>query len=111
MFAKTESAVVLARTVNLYLSQLPTPEPHYVIAALTQNMEAVFEVVSNAIQLMGANGLTKECPIEKIFRDARLALMAHGDVDTLSLGGARYLVDKLARIEQTAEAVTSKISG
>ena len=50
------------------------------------------EVASDALQLLGGNGLTKEYPIEKIFRDARAALIEDGTNDVLSLVGANLVL-------------------
>ncbi|MNH36231.1 hypothetical protein D3C79_970010 [compost metagenome] len=36
-------------------------------------------VVSDALQLFGGNGLTREYPMEKLFRDARAALIEDGE--------------------------------
>lgn len=94
MFTKIESARALARTVNAYNAQVMPPEPHYAIAAKVQNTEIAFEVASDAVQLLGGCGLSKEYPVEKIFRDARAALIEDGDNDTLRLGGARYLLER-----------------
>ncbi|UCD57785.1 MAG: acyl-CoA/acyl-ACP dehydrogenase [Candidatus Hydrogenedentota bacterium] len=94
MFTKVETARALARTVNGYNAQVMPPEPHYAIAAKVHNTQIAFEVASDAIQLLGGNGLTREYPVEKIFRDARAALIEDGDNDTLSLGGARYLLER-----------------
>jgi len=94
MFTKVESARALARAVNNYNAQTMPPEPHYAVAAKVHNTEIAFEVASDAVQLFGGNGLSKEYPIERIFRDARAALIEDGDNDTLRLGGSRYLLEK-----------------
>ncbi|MNR53178.1 Acyl-CoA dehydrogenase [compost metagenome] len=36
-------------------------------------------VVSDALQLFGGNGLTREYPMEKLFRDARAAQIEDGE--------------------------------
>jgi acyl-CoA dehydrogenase len=49
-----------------------------------------FEVASEALQIFGGNGLTKEYPIEKILRDARASMIEDGCNEILSIvGGAR----------------------
>jgi alkylation response protein AidB-like acyl-CoA dehydrogenase len=58
------------------------------------NTEIAFEVASDAVQLFGGNGLSREYPIERIFRDARAALIEDGDNDTLRLAGSRLLLER-----------------
>jgi alkylation response protein AidB-like acyl-CoA dehydrogenase len=94
MFTRVESARALTRAVNSYNAQAMPPEPHYAIAAKVHNTEIAFEVASDAVQLLGGCGLSKEYPVERIFRDARAALIEDGDNDTLRLGGARYLLER-----------------
>jgi acyl-CoA dehydrogenase len=50
-----------------------------------------FEVASEALQLFGGNGLTKEYPIEKIMRDARASMIEDGENNVLNLKGMRWL--------------------
>ena len=50
--------------------------------------ETAFQVASEAIQIFGGNGLSKEYQIEKIFRDARAAMIEDGVNETLALGVA-----------------------
>jgi len=94
MFTKVESARALARAVNGYNAQAMPPEPHYAVAAKVHNTEIAFEVASDAVQLLGGCGLSKEYQVERIFRDARAAMIEDGDNDTLRLGGSRYLLER-----------------
>ena len=94
MFTRIESARALSRAVNAYNAQAMPPEPHYAIAAKVQNTETSFAVASDAVQLLGGAGLSKEYPVERIFRDARASLIEDGDNDTLRLGGARFLLER-----------------
>jgi alkylation response protein AidB-like acyl-CoA dehydrogenase len=55
---------------------------------VTQNC---FEVTSDALQLFGGNGLTKEYPMEKLLRDARASLIEDGENNILSLKSACIL--------------------
>jgi acyl-CoA dehydrogenase len=50
-----------------------------------------FEVASEALQLFGGNGLTKEYPIEKIMRDARASMIEDGENNVLNLKGMGWL--------------------
>jgi len=53
--------------------------------------ETAFKVASEALQIFGGNGLSREYPIEKIFRDARSSMIEDGENNVLSLVGASYL--------------------
>ena len=57
----------------------------------TSVTQLAFEVASEAVQLFGGNGLTKEYPVEKLLRDARSALIADGENNVLNLKGAHWL--------------------
>jgi len=94
MFTRVESARALSRAVNVYNTQAMPPEPHYAIAAKVQNTETAFDVASDAVQLLGGCGLSREYPVERIFRDARAALIEDGDNDTLRLAGATFLLER-----------------
>ena len=50
-----------------------------------------FEVTSEALQLFGGNGLTREYPIEKLMRDARASMIEDGENNVLNLKGMRWL--------------------
>lgn len=49
------------------------------------------DVTSEALQMFGGNGLTKEYPLEKLFRDARAGLITDGENNVLSLKGGTML--------------------
>jgi alkylation response protein AidB-like acyl-CoA dehydrogenase len=63
----------------------------YSIASKILSTETAFRVASQAIQIFGGNGLTREYVIEKIFRDARAALIEDGVNESLALLGAGRL--------------------
>ena len=48
------------------------------------------------LQLFGWKGLSRECLIEKLYRDARASLIEDGVNDVLALVGARRLLAGLA---------------
>lgn len=67
--------------------------PH-VLASVTSKTyvtDTVFQVTSDALQLFGGNGLTKEYPVEKIMRDARSAMIEDGENNVLCLKGMTWL--------------------
>jgi alkylation response protein AidB-like acyl-CoA dehydrogenase len=49
-------------------------------------------VANDALQIFGGNGLSREYPIEKLFRDARASLIEDGTNEVLSLAGARHIL-------------------
>jgi len=89
MFMKVEAARALARSTALYLAVNP-PSIQHAIAAKVLSTNTAFEVASEAVQIFGGNGLSREYPVEKIFRDARAALVEDGCNELLGLiAGAR----------------------
>ncbi|MEE8386067.1 MAG: acyl-CoA dehydrogenase family protein, partial [Dehalococcoidia bacterium] len=66
---------------------------HYSIAAKVYCTQAAFEVASDALQLHGGYGLTKDMLVEKLFRDARASMIEDGTNEVLSLAGARKVID------------------
>jgi alkylation response protein AidB-like acyl-CoA dehydrogenase len=90
MFTKVEAARALARRVALYNSSSP-PLVQYSIAAKVLSTNTAFEVASDAVQIYGGNGLSREYPVEKLLRDARSSMIEDGCNDFLSLLGATRL--------------------
>jgi alkylation response protein AidB-like acyl-CoA dehydrogenase len=68
------------------MAQLP-----YSIASKTFVTNTAFEVASEAIQVYGGNGLSREYPVEKLLRDARASLIEDGCNDMLSIVGGAHL--------------------
>ena len=96
MFTKVEACRALSRAAMIYNQTSPTPSLEHAIAAKTFCTQASFEVTSDALQIFGGNGLSKEYPMEKFFRDARASLIEDGTNDVLSLAGARQIISKSA---------------
>ncbi len=90
MFARVEAARALARRVALYNATHP-PLLQYSIASKTFVTQTAFEVASEALQIFGGNGLTREYPIEKLVRDARASMIEDGCNEVLGLVGATRL--------------------
>jgi alkylation response protein AidB-like acyl-CoA dehydrogenase len=55
--------------------------------------QAAFDVASDALQMFGGYGLSREYPMEKLFRDARSMLVADGNNEVLAMKGAADLVN------------------
>ena len=90
MFSQVEAARSLARRVMLYNSTQP-PLIQYSIASKTFCTQVAFDVTSQALQIYGGNGLSREYPIEKLLRDARASMIEDGCNDMLGLVGAEKL--------------------
>ncbi len=67
--------------------------PHLLASVTSKTFvtDTAFEVASDALQLFGGNGLTKEYPMEKIMRDARASMIEDGENHILGLKGATWL--------------------
>ena len=91
MWQKVEMCRAISRRVAQYNFVSGSPHVMASITSKTAVTQLAFEVASEAIQLLGGNGLTQEYPVEKIFRDARAALIADGENNVLNLKGADWL--------------------
>jgi alkylation response protein AidB-like acyl-CoA dehydrogenase len=94
MFSKTEAARALSRATMIYNHTSQAPSLENAIAAKTFCTQAAFEVANDAVELCGAAGLAKQSLVEKLFRDARMALIEDGTNEVLSLIGARQLLSR-----------------
>ncbi|RMD85232.1 MAG: acyl-CoA dehydrogenase [Candidatus Dadabacteria bacterium] len=90
MFTKFEAARSLARRVALF-NAANAPQLEYSIATKVFCTTTAFEVASEAVQIFGGNGLSREYPVEKLLRDARASMIEDGCNDVLSLIGATRL--------------------
>lgn len=93
MFRKVEAARALVRRVATYNATAPEAALQGSISAKVTATETAFEVASDALQLFGGNGLTREYPMEKLLRDARAMLIADGCNEMLALKGGNLLMD------------------
>jgi alkylation response protein AidB-like acyl-CoA dehydrogenase len=57
---------------------LNQPRLEYAIASKVTSTQTAFDVASEALQIFGGNGTSREYPIEKIFRDARSSMIEDG---------------------------------
>ena len=90
MFRKVEAARALSRRVLLHVSTQP-PQLQYAIASKITSTRTAFEVASEALQIFGGNGLSREYPIEKLMRDARASMIEDGCNEVLALTAAERL--------------------
>ena len=91
MFMKVEAARALSRRVSLYNAMNELGALHYAIASKILSTKTAFEVASDAITVFGGNGLAREYLVEKMFRDARAAMVEDGENSMLAIGGAEDL--------------------
>ena len=91
MFRAVEAARALNHRVTRINAMRPTPLLELAIASKVTSTQAAFDVASDALQLFGGAGISRDCPIEKIFRDARISMIEDGCNDLLSLVGASRL--------------------
>jgi alkylation response protein AidB-like acyl-CoA dehydrogenase len=93
MFRKVEAARALVRRAATYNATAPEAALQGSISAKITATQTSFEVASEALQMFGGNGMTKEYPMEKLLRDARAMLIADGCNEVLALKGGSLLVD------------------
>lgn len=91
MFSKIEAGRALSRAAMIYNYNNTPPKIEYSIASKVFCTQMSLEVTSEAIQIFGGNGLSREYPIEKFFRDARAGLIEDGANDSLMITGAHHL--------------------
>lgn len=85
MFLLQEASRAIARRAVRYNFMNPAGSLSHAASAKVFCSEACFKLASEALQIHGSAGITKEYPIEKIFRDARTTTIADGASDTLKL--------------------------
>ena len=91
MFMKVEAARALSRSAIVYNLNNTPPLTRYSIASKVFCTSTAFEVASDAVQIFGGIGVSKEYPVEKFFRDARAAMIEDGANDSLMITGAHSL--------------------
>ena len=91
MFSMVESTRALNRRTALYNAVNFPPSVPHAVACKVLATECAFKVASEAIQIFGGNGLSREYPVEKMFRDARASMIEDGVNETLSLAAMELL--------------------
>ena len=99
MFTKVETARRFSRAAYIFNQNTSTPAEEYSNMAKVYGTQAAFDVCNDAIQIFGANGLTKEYLIEKLFRDARAMLIEDGSNDTLAIAAGHKLIHTYPRLD------------
>ncbi|MCC7412299.1 MAG: acyl-CoA dehydrogenase family protein [Gammaproteobacteria bacterium] len=93
MYRKVEMARALTRRVLAFNGTEPMPALQAGMAAKISCTQIAFEVTSDALQIFGGNGLTREYPLEKMLRDARASMIEDGCNEILAIKGGTYLMD------------------
>jgi alkylation response protein AidB-like acyl-CoA dehydrogenase len=107
LFRKVEASRQLCRAAFVYNWSNPPDRRliEYAQAAKTFATQAALEVTSEAIQICGGMGLSREHVVEKLFRDARASLICDGSNDTLSLAGGHRVAGLYPRVPGESLAV------
>ena len=91
MFRKVEISRALARHVMITNATLEVPLMQLATSVKVTTTDISFEVANDAMKIFGGYGISQEYPIEKLFRDARMSLIADGTNEVLSLMAATRL--------------------
>ena len=88
MLRRVEIARSVARRSLAYARLSPKSHPYVTASAKVTVTQEAMKVADEAFQLFGGSGTSREYPIEKLFRDARAALIEDGEnyVLTMRLG-------------------------
>lgn len=85
MLRRVELARAVARRLLAYARMSPRSHPYATASAKVTVTEEAMKVTSEALQLFGGFGTSREYPIEKLFRDARVALIEDGENNVLTM--------------------------
>lgn len=91
MFSRVEASRALARRAVLFNQLAPRQALQGSIAAKITATQTAFDVASQAIQLFGGNGVTREYPVEKLLRDARASMIEDGCNEMLAIKGGTLI--------------------
>ncbi len=94
MFRKVEAARAITRRVVEYNMVQPQPALHAAMTSKITGTQTAFEVASEALQIFGGNGMTREYPLEKLLRDARASMIEDGCNELLAIKGGFGLMDR-----------------
>lgn len=97
MLVKIETARLLSYRA---LQSEVANDPHasaYAAMAKYYGSEIAMEVVTDAVQLHGGNGFSKDYPVEKMFRDAKILAIYEGTSQMMKNEAAGYVIQQAAR--------------
>lgn len=104
MFSRVESSRALSRTVAEHNINNPAPAPEYSMSAKALCTEQCYANADESVQLHGGCGLTREYPVEKLYRDARAMLIEDGTTEVIYAKAGRVMVTTYPRVQNLAEA-------
>jgi acyl-CoA dehydrogenase len=87
MYRKIQAARALVRKTMLNHAQF-APRFENSVASKVTGTQTALEVTNQAFEIFGGNATSKEYPIEKLLRDARMGTIADGTNEVLSLMAA-----------------------
>jgi len=93
MFRKIEAARALVRRAMAFNATARRPSLLASTSAKVTATQTAFEVASEAMQIFGGNGVTREYPMEKLLRDARAGMVADGLNEILGMLGGTDLIN------------------
>lgn len=93
MYRKVEASRALTRRVVEYNTCEPHPALHAAMTSKITGTQTAFDVASEALQIFGGNGMTREYPMEKLLRDARASMIEDGCNEILAIKGGYALTD------------------
>jgi alkylation response protein AidB-like acyl-CoA dehydrogenase len=93
MYRKVEASRALTHRVAMFNTLAPVPALQAAMAVKVTATQTAFEVASEALQIFGGNGNTRDYPIEKILRDARASMIEDGCNEILAIKGGYQLSD------------------
>jgi len=85
MARKVEAMRAVSRRATDYTFLSPAKHPYFTAGSKVTCTDLAFEVADEAVQLFGGYGLSREYPVEKLFRDARAARIEDGENHLLSM--------------------------
>lgn len=85
MLRRVELCRSVARRSLAYARLSPSTHPYATASGKVTVTEEALKIASEALQLFGGAGTSREYPIEKLFRDARSALIEDGENNVLTL--------------------------
>ena len=91
MYRKVEAARALARRVAVANATATQPALQGAIASKITATQTAFEVASEAVQIFGGAGMSREYPVEKLLRDARASMIEDGCNELLAIKGGSQL--------------------
>lgn len=93
MARKVELSRAITRRVVQFNMTNDMPALQAAMFAKVTATQHALDVANDAVQMFGGNGVTREYPVEKIFRDARSSLIEDGCNEVLAIKGGTLMID------------------